>query len=82
MKLKISVSINSGAALILFVVSFFGLVLLAAGSDKVVSIFAVALTGLTAAFSGYLLKRNANNKIGLEAKRVEITNGKTGDPLS
>jgi hypothetical protein len=44
--------------------------------------FPVAMTGLTAAFAGYLVKRNANNKVDLEAEKFGLRNGEKGDPLT
>lgn len=73
MTLKLNISINSGAALVIFVVCFFALLALVAASARVAAVYAIALTGLTGAFGGYLLKRNSNNKIDLEAERVKMS---------
>jgi UPF0716 family protein affecting phage T7 exclusion len=77
MSLKLDISINSGAALALFVPCFFGLVTLAAFLPAVERIFAVALAGMVGAFSGYLLKKNADNQKDIEAAR-----GGFGDELN
>lgn len=68
----IRISINSGAALVLFVLAFFGLLGLVALSPAVAGVYAVALGGLTLAFGGYLKKRDSNNKVALEAQKVEL----------
>jgi hypothetical protein len=75
--LKIDVNINSGAALALFIPCFFALVVLAAFLPAVERVFAVALAGMVGAFSGYLLKKNADNQKDIEAAR-----GGFGDELN
>jgi Flp pilus assembly protein protease CpaA len=67
----IRVSINSGTALLLFILCFFALLLMEKQYPAVERVFAVALIGLTGAFSGYLVKRNLNNKIDLEAVKLK-----------
>jgi hypothetical protein len=72
---QMNISINSGTALLLFVLSYFLLVWMAQHHDSIERIYPVALGGLVGAFSGYLLKRNSNNKIELEAGKAGITTG-------
>lgn len=69
---KLNISVNSGAALFLFLAAFFGLVAFAASSDKIIQVFAIALTGLTVAFGGYLKKRDRNNVLDLEAEKLKL----------
>lgn len=84
MKISVSlkISLNSGAALILFTGSFFGLVLIAAHYESIERLFTTALAGLASAFAGFLVKRNANNKIRLEAEKNGILGGDDkADPM-
>jgi len=69
----IAVSINSGAALILFLLAFFLLTFWAGGADRRERIYPVAVGALTGAFAGFLIKRNSNNK--LEAESMRCGNG-------
>lgn len=68
----IRISINSGAALVLFVLAFFGLLGLVAASTAIAAAFIPAAGALLAAFGGYLKKRDSNNKVALEAQKVEL----------
>jgi hypothetical protein len=77
------VSINSGAALILFLVAFFLLLGFTAMFPAVEKNFVAALTGLAGALGGFLVKRNSNNKINLEAEKAgvsETAEDGAGDP--
>jgi hypothetical protein len=65
----IAVSINSGAALLLFLLAFFLLTFWAGGADRRERIYPVAVGTLAGAFTGYLIKRNSNNKIEAETER-------------
>lgn len=69
------ISINSGTALILFVVSFFLLLVGVAISPAIERNFIGAGTILAGAFGGYLVKRNANNNLMLEADKAGLCNG-------
>lgn len=73
MKFDIRIGINSGAALILFLVSFFLMLWMAQHHEAIERLYPVALGGLLGAFSGYLIKRNQNNKIELEAGKAGVT---------
>jgi hypothetical protein len=66
------VSINSGLALLIFIPCFFGLVLLAGNNPAIASIFPVALTGMTGAFAGFLMKRHAGDKNLVERERMNL----------
>ena len=57
------VSINSGAALIIYLVNFQLLVIESAYFPAVERLFPTAIGALTGAFAGFLVKRNANNKL-------------------
>ncbi|MFA5377893.1 MAG: hypothetical protein WC455_19240 [Dehalococcoidia bacterium] len=76
----VRISINSGAALCLFVLAFFGLLILASVVPTAEKLFIPALTGLLSAFGGFLVKRNANNKLATEEKvealKVQAPKGK------
>lgn len=65
--IEIRISINSGASLLLFLASFFLLILGVALSPAVASTLAISLGALTLAFAGYLKKRDSNNKIAAKA---------------
>jgi hypothetical protein len=67
---RANLQINSGMALILFVVCFFGLLWMARGHPEVAEVYTMALTGLLTAFGGYLVKRNSNNKIELRSQQI------------
>lgn len=79
LNIGVKISINSGTALMLFVTSFFGLVVLVAFFPAVERQFVAALTGLAGAFGGYLVKRNSNNKLALDEKKAKLIceNGET-----
>lgn len=68
MNITASVRINSGAALLLYLVNFQIMLLEAAKWPAVERLFPVAIGALTGAFAGFLVKRNSNNKLDLEAK--------------
>lgn len=72
LNIGVKISINSGTALILFLISFFGLVVLAAFFPAVERLFVPALTGLTGALGGYLVKRANNNKLASEETKAKI----------
>jgi hypothetical protein len=76
-RLDLTVDINSGSALLLFVLSFFLLLVFVSVSPAVEKEFIPALTGLTGAFGGFLYKRANNNKNMLEETKakLECTNG-------
>jgi hypothetical protein len=67
MTLKINISINSGAALIIFIASFFILLAGVAFSAPIEKNFLAAGGLLVGAFGGYLKKRSDNNNIALKA---------------
>jgi len=73
----LKISINSGTALILFLASFFLLLGFVAKFPSVEKNFLIALGGLTGAFVGYLKKRDRNNVLDIEAKKIELSNGET-----
>jgi len=75
---ELKISINSGAALLIFVTSFFAMLWMLQHHESVERVFPVALTGLTAAFSGYLYKRNSDNKLSLESEKLKFTNEANG----
>ena len=66
------VQLNSGAALVLYTISYFGLNFMAAFFSAIAQLYPVALGGLTGAFAGFLVKRNSNNKITLEAEKAGV----------
>ena len=72
MNITLKLTINSGLALIIFIPCFFGLVLLAGANPAIASIFPVALTGLTGAFAGFLIKRHAGDKNLMERERMNL----------
>lgn len=82
MKIELRVNLNSGAALIIWALGVFGILWMAQVHPSIERLFPVALTGWTGGFGSYLLKRKSNHTIDLEAKKIEIRNGKTGDPLT
>ncbi len=68
----IRISVNSGAALVLFLAAFFGLLGLVAASARVAAVFAIALGGLTLGFGGYLKKRDSNNAKALDLEKAKL----------
>jgi hypothetical protein len=62
------VTINSGMALILFLLSLAALLVGVAFSSAIASVFLEAGGLLTVAFGGYLKKRDSNNQLGLKAE--------------
>lgn len=68
MNITASIRINSGMALVLYILSLFGILFMVAYYPAVEKNIIGILTGLTGAFGGFLVKRNSNNKIDLEAK--------------
>jgi hypothetical protein len=77
MNAKFIVSINSGAALLIYIAGFFILTIMAGLMPAVERVYTVALTGWTGAVSFFWLKRNSNNKITLEADKAGLLNGNT-----
>jgi positive regulator of sigma E activity len=69
------VSINSGAALILYLVNFHLLTIEAAYSPAIERLYPVAIGALTGAFAGFLVKRAANNKLESTAILEKIKKG-------
>ncbi len=61
--LGVKVSINSGAALLLFLAAFFLLTFWAGRTDRAAGIYPVAVGALTGAFGGFLVKRHTDKKI-------------------
>ena len=82
MNIKLRSEINSGAALLLYTLSFFALTTEAAFFPAVERLYPVAIGALTGAFGGFLVKRNSNNKIRLEADRNGICEERKGDAPS
>jgi hypothetical protein len=70
--LKISVDINSGAALCFFVVCFFALIACMALWPPVEKNFAFGAGILLGAFGGYLKKRDRDNVLDLEAAKSGV----------
>jgi len=68
MNINLKVSINSGMALILFLLSLAALLAGVALSSAIASVFLEAGGLLTVAFGGYLKKRDSNNQIALKAE--------------
>ena len=68
MNISVKVSINSGAALILFLLSLAALLVGVALSSAIAAVFFEAAGILTVAFGGYLKKRDSNNQIALKAE--------------
>jgi hypothetical protein len=73
MSIKVNISINSGAALVLFLLSLAALLVGVALSSAIASVFLEAGGLLTVAFGGYLKKRDSNNQIGLKAEIAGLT---------
>lgn len=75
----IKISLNSGAALLLYVASFFLLFHWAGLSDRGASMYPVAIGALTGAFGGFLVKRFSDKKVGSnnEVEKLKIGNGGT-----
>ena len=71
MNIKLRSEINSGAALLLYTLSFFALTWMAHNA-AVERLYPVAIGALTGAFGGFLVKRNSNNKIALEADKSGV----------
>lgn len=69
--MDLKITINSGAALLIFALGFFLLVLLAGYCQAIERIFPVALGGWAGAFAGFLVKRNANNKNAISLETVK-----------
>ena len=69
MNLNIRVSLNSGAALILWAIGVFGMIVGSSLSPAVERIFPVALSGWTAGVTAFWVKRNANNKLASKGEQ-------------
>ena len=70
LNIGLKVSINSGTALVLFLAAFFLFLVFVAKFPPVEKNFIAGLGGLTVAFERYLNKRNNNNKLDIEAKKI------------
>jgi hypothetical protein len=66
------ISINSGAALVLWLVAFFGVLFVSKLVPAVASSLILTLAALTTGFGGYLKKRDANNAKALEAEKLGL----------
>lgn len=75
--LGVKISINSGAALLLFLGAFFLLFHLSVQSDRAANLFPVAIAALTGAFTGFLIKRHTDKRTGInaEVEKLKIGNG-------
>jgi uncharacterized membrane protein len=83
LNIVIKIDINSGAALLLYLISFFGLIFLVRHHAPVENVFPVASAALTGAFAGFLVKRSSDRKVGLEQTRIQLANGhRKEDPLT
>lgn len=72
MNIKLCVSINSGMALIIYALGFFGMLWMAQNHPAIERMFPVALAGWTGAVSFFWIKRNSNNKINLETEKLKV----------
>jgi positive regulator of sigma E activity len=72
LRIRLDFDINSGAASIIYLVGFFGILLL----SKWISAVALNLIGIetiwTGGYAGFLVKRGHNNKIELEAEKAGL----------
>lgn len=67
--MKLYAKINSGAAGIIWVVGFFVLLGLVALSKAIAAQYPIAVVGWTGGLVTILLKKNADNKLDLEAAK-------------
>jgi hypothetical protein len=81
-RLDLTADINSGSSLLLFIGSFFLLLLFSSMFPAVEKNFIPALTGLTGAFGGFLVKRNKNNTIALEETKAKLECGNGTPPVA
>jgi hypothetical protein len=72
-RLDLTVNVNSGSALLLFLGSFFLLLLGVSISPAIERSFIPALTGLTGAVGGFFVKRSNNNRIALEETKLNAS---------
>jgi threonine/homoserine/homoserine lactone efflux protein len=70
MSIKINISINSGAALIIYLIASALLLVGVALSPAVAAHYLEAQGALTLAFGGYLKKRDRNNVLSLESEKA------------
>lgn len=75
--LGVRVKINSGAALLLFLASYFTFLITVALSPAIEKNFLVGSSVLVGAFGGYLRKEHANNKLDLEAAKANVVESVT-----
>lgn len=71
------VVLNSGAALIIWGLGFFGILWMAQHHPAIEGLVPVVLPTWTAGFGGYLVKQNADNKLD-----VQVAKEGTGDNLN
>jgi positive regulator of sigma E activity len=71
----IKISVNSGAALLLYVAAFFLLFHWAGLSNRAASLYPVAIGTLTGAFGGFLVKRHSDKRTGanIEIEKMKIS---------
>jgi hypothetical protein len=67
---SIRISINSGAALFIYLLSLFILYFGSKGSQILAQLFPSATWALTFGFGGFLAKRGYNNKISVEGNNA------------
>jgi len=83
LNLDLRVSINSGLALLIYLVAFFGVLVMMKASEAVAANAVTIMTALTGAFASFLVKRNSGRKQEAEVEIVKLKNGNgKEDPLS
>jgi hypothetical protein len=69
--MKLNISVNSGAAFLIYALGVVVLTLMAGHNQAVERIYATALGGWTGGFTAYLVKRNANHKADAAILAIE-----------
>lgn len=69
LSLKITIVINTGAALLLWAMGFFGMLWMSQHHPAIERLFPVAMGGWTGGLVAILFKQYSNNKLDLEAAR-------------
>lgn len=75
LNLSCRVVINSGTALLLYLMAFFGLTWMAQHHEAIERIYGLALGGLTFAFGSFLVRRTASDKTETAANIEKLKMG-------
>jgi hypothetical protein len=69
---RISIVLNTGSAVILWGLGFFGMLWMSQHHPSIASLFPTAMGGWTGGFAAILFKQWSNNKLDLDAAKAKV----------